>query len=165
MGGWLRGAVGIGQWVQACCQRIVWSVFCLSVCVCANSYSRTESMGLPARWYFWLQAVEVTWRGKERPYCCLVSKWLASGWKLAGMSRLNCLVSCGLGGSCRYCESGCWYVARGGVCGAECWCWCQFHGLLVLRHDMTVQWKNDRSGTWARISLVWRNSSSFKTFQ
>lgn len=32
MVGWLRGAVGIGQWVQACCQRIVWSVFCLSVC-------------------------------------------------------------------------------------------------------------------------------------
>ena len=40
------------------------------------------------------------------------------------------------------------YVARGGVCGAECWCWCQFHGLLVLRHDMTpARWYTNSQRT------------------
>ena len=120
-------------------------------------------MGRPARWDFWLQAVEVIWRGNERPYCCLVSKWLVSGWKLAGMSRANCLVPCGLGGSCLYCESWCWYGACGGVRGAECWCWCQFHGLLLLRHDMTVQCRNDLCGAWARIGSVWKHSQRIPT--
>lgn len=87
MVGWLRGAVGIGQWVQVCCQRIVWSVFCLSVCVCVPIHTVVRS-----QWVFLLDDTSdsrlLRWLGEERKGHTVA--WCQSGWHQVG-NWLVCL--------------------------------------------------------------------------
>ena len=111
----------------------------------ANSCRWTLSMGRPASWYLWLQAVAVTWRGNVKPYWCLVSKCSLSGWKLLGKLRSYRFVPCGLGGSFHcWCCVCAWY-ALGGVLTWYCFECQESYGPMLPRHEVMVALKRRRN--------------------
>ena len=111
----------------------------------ANSRRWTLSMGRPACWYLWLQAVAVIWRGNVKPYWCLVSKCSLSGWKLLGKLRSYRFVPCGLGGS------------------FQCWCCvCVLDMLLVVCWLGIVSNAKNHTVPCCRATRSWLHSNNEK---